>query len=220
MRVLSLTCVSAALAISGLARASLVTTDPNLPPLGGAYVYPANQPDFQGGGLRMTFTGVYDHVTGPATLSQSGADELEQYGSVWSGLLSANLGPFVSMSASGTAEVRTLGKWGVPTGTFSAELLAMDLSGSSSDGPFMIRESPSLASHGQTTITPLGGGQFQIDSFFDVFTELSLDGGVNWIPSQGPSRVVLLAAPEPSALGLLASGAALVLLRRRSQSRC
>jgi hypothetical protein len=63
----------------------------------------------------------------------------------------------------------------------------MDLTGL--PGGLMIRESPSLASSGQTTITDLGGGQFKIDSFFDVFTELSLDGGQSWHPSNGSMHV-------------------------------
>ena len=42
--------------------------------------------------------------------------------------------------------------------------------------PILIREDPAQASVGQTTITDLGGGLYHIDSFFDVFTELSVDG--------------------------------------------
>jgi hypothetical protein len=80
----------------------------------------------------------------------------------------------------------------------------------------MIRESPTRASTGRTSVTegsteptsaedpPTGGGMplYQIDSFFDVFTELSFDGGQTWIPSDGPAGVNLV--PEPSSFGLLA----------------
>jgi hypothetical protein len=66
-----------------------------------------------------------------------------------------------------------------PTRFFDTEMIQLDLTA----GPFMIRESPTRASTGKTAITDLGGGLYHIDSFFDVFTELSLDGGQSWHPS-------------------------------------
>ena len=48
----------------------------------------------------------------------------------------------------------------------------------------MIRESPTLASTGRTTIATLSDG-YLISSFFDVFTEVSLDGGMSWNPAAG-----------------------------------
>jgi hypothetical protein len=95
-------------------------------------------------------------------------------------------------------------------GTFLTEMVMLDLQGvvnvpGVGTVPFMIRESPSLPSTGQTTITNLGGGMYHIDSFFDVFTELSIDGGNSWIPSVGPNRMELV--PEPSSVALAACGA-------------
>ena len=82
----------------------------------------------------------------------------------------------------------------------------------------MIRESPTLQSVGQTTVQPVPGG-FRIDSFFDVFTELSVDGGASWIPaSGGPTHVALNNVPEPGAAALLAFGA-LGFLGRRVRRR-
>jgi hypothetical protein len=77
----------------------------------------------------------------------------------------------------------------------------------------MIRESPTLATTGLTSITNIGGGMFHIDSFFDVFTELSVDGGQNWIPSNGVTRMTLV--PEPGASGVILVGIALGIGRRR-----
>jgi hypothetical protein len=92
------------------------------------------------------------------------------------------------------------------TGTFDTEMLQMTLNGNSPFGPFMIRESPTLPSLGKTSITDIGGGMYHIDSFFDVFTELSLDGGQTWMPSDGGIRVFLGGVPEPASFVLLALG--------------
>jgi len=98
---------------------------------------------------------------------------------------------------------------GLPPGTpvigtrvFDTEMLSLEIGGSGSPGGLppgvMIRESPTLASTGKTSITDLGGGNFRIGSFFDVFTELSLDGGQSWNPSAGPLHLEAAAVPELS----------------------
>src|SRR5712692_2269018 len=83
---------------------------------------------------------------------------------------------------------------GTPGTPFATEMLQLNLAG----GGFLVRENPDLQSLGQTQIDDLGNGTFRIDSFFDVFTELSLDNGNTWIPqSNGSSRVSLQETPEP-----------------------
>ena len=101
---------------------------------------------------------------------------------------------------------------GDTTGTFDVEMIQMNLVGG--PGPFMIRESPTRASTGKTSISGPSGGLYHIDSFFDVFTELSLDGGMTWIPNSarnhfradgtGSTRVFLGGVPEPTSFVLLA----------------
>jgi hypothetical protein len=44
------------------------------------------------------------------------------------------------------------------------------------------------------TIESLAGGQYRINSFFDVFTEMSVDAGQTWFPME---------APEPGAAVLM-----------------
>jgi hypothetical protein len=70
------------------------------------------------------------------------------------------------------------------TNTFTTEMLSMDLR-ESPTSPLMIRESPTKQSLGRTTVreSPTKSGTYQIDSFFDIFTELSLDGGLTWTPA-------------------------------------
>lgn len=69
---------------------------------------------------------------------------------------------------------------------------------------FELRESPTITSPGHVTVDPLPGGLFRIDSFFDIFTEISIDGGQTWVPGSGPMH--LTSIPEPSSLILATLG--------------
>jgi len=91
-------------------------------------------------------------------------------------------------------------------GTWPIEMLAMEIKGfvdgPSGPIPVTIRESPTLASTGQDRMTTTADTLF-IDSFFDVFTELSLDGGATWHTGNAPLRMELTAiVPEPGAMVL------------------
>jgi hypothetical protein len=81
-------------------------------------------------------------------------------------------------------------------GVWPIEILAMQLSGNG----FRLRESPTLKSTGHYRLTPLaGGGGYTVDSFFDVFTEISLDGGMSWNPAYSALRLNLTSiVPEPA----------------------
>ena len=68
------------------------------------------------------------------------------------------------------------------------ELLSMNLTGMMPTGPLMLRESPMCASLGRV-VQQTPGADFAADSFFDVFTELSLDGGQTWLVIQEPIRM-------------------------------
>ena len=103
------------------------------------------------------------------------------------------------------------------TGTFNLEINFLDLTGQG----FLIRESPTRQSLGQTQVTDISNGDFRIDSFFDIFTELSVDGGQSWIPDNNStagahfeSASFVSQVPEPASF-LLLSGACLTLLARR-----
>ena len=108
---------------------------------------------------------------------------------------------------------------GLPPGTpvIETEMLQLDLMGGDMPPGFMIRESPTIRSQGGTAITELSNGRYHIDSFFDVFTELSIDGGQTWNPGSGPLHLEG-GVPEPSTLMLsgLALMAVTAIARRRA----
>jgi hypothetical protein len=105
-------------------------------------------------------------------------------------------------------------------------MLSMNLVGNNSSiGQVMIRESPTLATQGQHSLHPMPGtpsmpgGMLAIDSFFDVFTEISLDGGQTWTPADRAIPMTLTyITPEPATAVLVLGGAlacGLVARRRR-----
>jgi hypothetical protein len=107
-------------------------------------------------------------------------------------------------------------------GTFDAQITAFDFMGTlmGLTGPHTIEAmlDPSQQSVGITTVTKFGD-KFLITSFFDIFGELSIDGGP-FVP--GPERHLDLgSAPEPASAGLGLAGCMtvgiLIWRRRRSQ---
>jgi hypothetical protein len=89
---------------------------------------------------------------------------------------------------------------------FDTEMLSLDISGGTLPAGMKVRESPTRASVGHTDDTSLGGGLFRIDSFFDVFVELSLDNGLTWVPALQPTRL-LLGTGNPTAVRVSTWGA-------------
>ena len=74
---------------------------------------------------------------------------------------------------------------------FECEELSMDMSGGGMPAGMMLRESPTTASLGTTTISDIGGGLNRIDGFFNLRIELTMDGGMTWIPADAPVRIAL-----------------------------
>ena len=76
---------------------------------------------------------------------------------------------------------------------FNTEMLALNISGGNLPEGYIIRESPVSASLGEMISKPGNAGQdeFQIDSFFDVFTEISSNNGQSWIVAPNPWNINL-----------------------------
>jgi len=103
--------------------------------------------------------------------------------------------------------------------TFDIELVALNLTSSqpidlTGEPDFnlaiQLQEGFPAGSDGHVTVLKLAGGgnEFQVDSFFDVFVELSIDGG-SPIPSTQNSQVRLFSSvPEPSTCVMFALGLA------------
>ncbi len=214
----SMICTTALLAVLmgmgffSVAQAGVILSSPNLPPEGGEYLaeYHAEYPS----GVLMKDP-KHSRFFNVDRQDDGLGNELEMFDSTLEATASVQDGPDVLVTLTGPVTVIVTGKTGNATGTFATEILAMFLSGDVGGIPVQIRESPSLPSIGQTTIIDLGGGLWQIDSFFDVYTELSVNGGPFEpdISLTAPARMTLgdPAVPEPGSLTLLGMGG-LVLL--------
>jgi hypothetical protein len=80
---------------------------------------------------------------------------------------------------------------------YDTEMTQLSLSGGTLPMGIQIRESPTHASLGRTTSSAAGGGAtYQIDSFFDIYTEVSIDSGMSWQPSLlGPATIYMRPRP-------------------------
>jgi hypothetical protein len=184
--------------------AGLITPSPSLPP-DGDYVSPQEYHEYAAAGIILDDP-IHRPLADTAIRTVDGADELEEFDSQF---IATEIGTGLgSITLTGPVTVRTTGKVGNTTGTFDTEMVSMSLSG----GGVLVRQDPTRPTLGVTTITDIGGGLYQIDSFFDVFTELSVDSGLNWIPSDSSTHMVLV--PEPATMLLLAFGGLLIRKRK------
>ncbi|MFN0010791.1 MAG: hypothetical protein ACKVS8_04010 [Phycisphaerales bacterium] len=182
----------------------------NLPPLGLEY---EGQFHSWGGGQVTLTDPVHSGFTASFAPPALGMSQVHNFGSTVAGMVSAFGSPPMPVSVPGVpvaVRVDHVSDSGA-TMFFDTEMLQLDIN---FGGGVMVRESLTLQSLGKTEITDIGGGMFFIDSFFDVFTELSLDGGQTWIPSDGSVEMVL--HPTPGAAGLLALGGLAAARRRRN----
>ena len=174
----------------------VITPRPDLPPTDGVYRTASDvHAEYQGADLLIVLQDIRHRAFAnpQPQIVITGPDEEEFFESSLTGtaiITSASLGldeVAVPVDLSGPVQTLVRDKANNATGAFLTEIVSMELTGDITVGslagslfiPIIIQVSPTQPSQGQTTITDLDNGQFQIDSFFDVFTEISVDGGQN-----------------------------------------
>jgi hypothetical protein len=204
-----------ALALFGLARCALaaptfISHDPRLPN--------PDRPYFmQEGAVYGPFIAVDDlriSVANPAQLDRPTVINLQgdwafdsTFNVHYSAILSIGTAPPRFVSGTGFAHAVGVAPGGGPIlapRVYNTELLALDLN---YPPGFTFRESPVLRSMGITTVEDLcivcGSPilTLRISSNFDVFSEVSIDGGTTWIPAAGSFRIEQI--PEPGTVYLV-----------------
>ncbi len=199
------------------AKGDIITTSTDLPPtsaIGGSPAYVSNDP--------VTYND--PHVPTPIVLIppfwswrftnvqmvQDGPNQIATFSSTLTGVASA-LGMTFPYELTGQTVVTTLDFPGTRQGlgTFGEVMNSMLLTGTVAGAGVEIRMDPTAGASGMTTTTDLGGGLFRINSFFDVFTDISLDGGETWTPGN-PVRLTLQSVPEPSTWIMLVTAGLMV----------
>jgi hypothetical protein len=169
-----------------------------LPPSAGMYIGPNQWHQYYAMGIVISNV-VHRLFTGSVMPPPAGQTVVHTFGSLVDLKLSTDGGQtFVPATGNATVAVQItsrLGGDGV-TEYYDTEMQQLDISGGSLPTGVFIHESPSKASLGRTT-SSTGTGGYDIDSFFDIYTEVSTDGGANWHEAQsGPAEVTLTVAPQ------------------------
>jgi hypothetical protein len=142
-----------------------------------------------------TFNDYTEHdsfgVTGPPP--QTSTPQTHQFPSrVTAGLSSDGGATFRCVSAPAQTSVKlSLTNSVGCTNFYSTEMTQLDISGGSLPPGIMFRQSPTKRSLGQLTVQPAAGGGYLMNSFFDVWPELSTDGGTTWMLPTNVTRMSL-----------------------------
>lgn len=199
--------LAAVSACFGTAKASVITSDPILPPETGAYVGTNG-----GAGCFASYGvcaegGVFSGFTPISSTFDASGQELLFNGIFTTTITTLSGVPVGTITFTGEFGETVFGRTGPDeTGSWNTEITDLDLDGTLT-GPLAgmsggIGLDPSQTSTGQTSITPVAEG-YLIDSTFDVFTELTLNTDPPVVIDRGPQILTLMPVPEPSALALL-----------------
>jgi hypothetical protein len=211
--------LAVAAALTGSARADVITTSPSLPLIGVPYISPTGAGCFAvgvcvtpGAFVQTSATSVFLPAEGMLPAVQ---DIVAQ--ATYSATLTLPASPIAigSVALTGTVDETVLDRTSnTEIGTFITDITSLDLTGTlvlppgnPLDGATLVATlDPSELSSGTTSITPLGqnGREFVINSFFDIFIDLS-------IPSLGLSKsgigvTVVAGVPEPATWEMMLIG--------------
>jgi hypothetical protein len=190
-------CVTVALVGMAPARADVLESSPTLPLLGDPYTIPGG----------ACFSGISVCVTdGSFTLtsltSSSTIGSTEEF--TTNAVATIDLTPTATVTLTGTIEQEVLGRTGLTVaGSWTADLLSLSLSGTLNGNPLTMTLNPGQTSSGTTSIVP-DGGDFLVNSFFDVFAVLTYDGPNGVLTATPSGTATATGVPEPATLALLA----------------
>jgi hypothetical protein len=177
------------LATASSTHADVISSTPTLPLLDIPYLSSTGVGCFPAAGVcvssgSFTLTSVLS-----SSFNASGQDinTTVEYAGVLTNLSNVPIGP---VHLSGVLEQEVLGRtFSTETGSWTIDLVALSLSGPVLGHTLTLTLDPVQLSTGATSITPIGD-LFRIDSFFDVFVDLSLDSVPPLSTQRGPIEVV------------------------------
>ena len=192
------------LAGANASHASVITDTATLPLLGVPYVASNPVGCFPTAGVCVSGGAFTLGLPVSSSFSGIGQDIISSitYAATLTNLSNVSIGP---VQLSGTFEQQVLGRtFATETGSWATTIIALTLSGPVLGHTLTLTQDPAQQSNGNTSIAPVGGGRFIVDSFFDVFFELTLNSIPPLQTKGGPIHVN--AVPLPGALPLFATG--------------
>jgi hypothetical protein len=195
--------LAAAAMVAGSAEATVYSSSPTLPLIGVPFISAEGAGCFGVAAICVTPGAITQTNLLSATFTTAGQDILTD--AVYSAMVTGAINQTVTLT--GTVEEVVLGRtFSTEIGSFDTEITALTLTGAVGGNTLTLTldtSNPAHVSTGETTLAA-DGSVFKIDSFFDVFVELSLDSVVPLHASVGPIR--LAAVPEPSTWAMLLAG--------------
>jgi hypothetical protein len=189
---------------SGPGKASIISSSPSLPLVGVPYVaMGAGAGCFPTANICISQGRLIQTSVVSSTFNIDGQDIVTN--AAFDGTLTTLGGtPLGPISLTGTVEEEVEGRtFSTETGSFTTDLTDLSLIGPLSGNTLTVTLDGSNPSAGMTTITPTSG-EYRIDSFFDVFVDLTLDQVPPLAASVGPIR--LIAVPEPATWAMMLIG--------------
>ena len=185
----------------GAALAAVISSTPTLPLLGVPYSSPTGVGCFPTAGFCIEAGSLTFTALSSKNFNTSGEDLTMQ--ASYTGTLTDGsnhiLGPLL---LTGSVEEEVLGRtFSTETGSWNTKLLSLALSGLLQGHTLSLGLGPS-DSTGTDSIDPIGDGSFRIDSFFDVFVDLTFDTTTPLHATRGPVLLTLPPTPVPAPAGL------------------